>query len=50
MLSKIFGYRRSNFDTYMANLVRKGIHGGPTADEARKDYNARVAASVFPRF
>ena len=53
MLSKIFGFGRSSFDAYMSNLVRRSTHGGPTADEARRDYRAASAAAagiaVWPR-
>ena len=50
MLSKIFGFGRSNFEMFIPNVVRNSARGGPTADEARHDYRAAiVAATVLPR-
>ena len=31
---------KSRFNAYMSNLNRAHVPGGPTADEARKDYGA----------
>ena len=50
MLSRILGFGRSNFETYLTNLLRNNARGGRTADEARHDYRAAiVAATVLPR-
>ncbi|MDP6454516.1 MAG: hypothetical protein QF898_14530 [SAR202 cluster bacterium] len=32
--------KKSGFNAYMSNLNRAHVPGGPTADEARKDYGA----------
>ena len=32
--------RKSGFNVYISNLTRVHETGGPTADEARKDYGA----------
>jgi hypothetical protein len=50
MLSRIFGFGRSNFEAYLTNLVRGSAHGAPTADEARQDFRAAIVArAVMPR-
>ena len=42
---------RSDFDSYIGNLSKSGNYGGPTADEARKDYRATVwSESVWAKF
>ena len=30
----------SGFDAYVKDLQRRGLTGGPTADEAKRDYHA----------
>jgi hypothetical protein len=50
MLSKILGFGPSNFEMFISNLVRNNASGGPTADEARRDYRAAIlAGTVLPR-
>ncbi|MCH7801767.1 MAG: hypothetical protein IIC24_09535 [Chloroflexi bacterium] len=39
-LTSIKPARMSGFNAYMSNLNRMHGAGGPTADEARKDYRA----------
>ena len=34
--------RGSDFDIYVKNLNRNGISGGPTADEAKRDYRNAI--------
>jgi hypothetical protein len=51
MLSRIFGSGRSDFETYVSDLVRKSAHGVPTKDEMQRDYRAAtVAWTVLTRF
>lgn len=38
--------RNSGFTAYMSNLNRMHRAGGPTADEARKDYSAAARSET----
>ena len=38
----------SDFETYCRNLQRTGLAGTPTADEARKDYDALLLSRPRP--
>ena len=53
MLNKFFNSIRrggnSEFSTYYTNLQRRANSSGPTADEARKDYQASIRISPWGR-
>ena len=50
-LKSIRPARKSGFNAYMSNLNRAHETGGPTADEARKDYGAAARSeSVWAGF
>ena len=36
----------SGFETYITNLHRTGESGGPTAQEARKDYSVATRVNI----
>ena len=51
VLKSIKPNRKTGFNAYMSNLNRTHETGGPTADEARKDYRAAArSASPWTRF
>lgn len=38
---------RSGFELYLANLVRDNHQGGPTVDEARREYRALMRRTTI---
>ena len=36
----------TGFESYFANLQRRNVRGGPSADEARRDYLAALRSTV----
>ncbi|MDP6454515.1 MAG: hypothetical protein QF898_14525 [SAR202 cluster bacterium] len=42
---------KSSFDNYIGNLSKSSHRGGPTYDEARRDFAAAVKAErIWPRY